>query len=467
MNLDFVDILLIQCPPWDFATPPLGINYLSSYLKKYLYRVSMFDLNITLYNLVNSRDKYLWEQKNNYWWVEDKLFEKVWDKLKKATIECICDHLKNIRTNHIGLSVNYSGICFTSELIKIIKDTDSTKKIVIGGWGCITEQMRSLFPKELVDVFVIGEGEETIREVLEVFRGYRSKSEVCGAIFNDGNQDRCNTRTPIMDLDIIPWPNYNDIDLSMYKYRILPLLTSRGCISNCSFCNDSPLSKPYRFRSAYNVFDEIKYHVKINQITQFAFKDLLCNGNIEQLDSLCRMVINSGLKISWDSQAIPRREMNYKFLCRLKKSGCGALIYGVESFSDNVLKYMRKLSTKNTAEMVIRDTYRAGINVYINIIVGFPGETEDDFMETYETIKRVRKYITEISAVSVCLINNNSALDKHYKDYGIIMPLSVNTRAKKWISADGKNTYEVRKARAEKILDLMEHIGLTYQTITI
>ena len=128
---------------------------------------------------------------------------------------------------------------------------------------------------------------------------------------------------------------------------------------------------------------------------------------------------------------------------------------------------MRKLFTGETAERVIRDTYRTGINAYINIIVGFPGETEDDFMETYEAIKRVRKYVTQISSISVCLVNNDSAMDLRYKDYGIIMPLDVKIRAKKWVSADGKNTYETRKGRAEKILDLIEHIGLTYQTITI
>jgi hypothetical protein len=467
VSSQYTDILFIQCPPWDTATAPLGINYLSSYLEKYLYRVSLFDLNIILHNLSDPGDKYLWEQKNNYWWVEDNLFEKIWVKLKKNTIECISNALKDTNAGCIGLSVNFSGIYFVTRLIEIIKTIDSTKKIVLGGWGCITEQMRSLFPKDLVDVFVIGEGEETIREVLEVFKGYRKANEVSGAIFLNKGQDVYSPRIPIMDLDTIPWPTYSDLDLNMYKYKILPLFTSRGCISNCSFCNDSPLSKPYRFRSAQNIFDEIEYHTGINKISQFAFKDLLCNGNIEQLSLLCDLIIKAGVKISWDSQAIPRQEMSYDFLCRLKRSGCGALIYGVESFSNNTLKYMRKIFTGETAERVIRDTYRAGINTYINIIVGFPGETEEDFRETYETIKRVRRYITQISSISACLVNNDSALDLHYKDYGIIMPLDVKIRAKKWVSKDGKSTYETRRARAEKILDLIEHIGLTYQTTTI
>ena len=331
----------------------------------------------------------------------------------------------------------------------------------------MNEHMRGLFPKELIDVFVIGEGEETLKEVMEALKGRREENKVRGAIFVKETGYVYEPRPPVMDLDTIPWPDFSGIDLNMYKCRVLPLFTSRGCISNCSFCNDSPLSKPYRFRSAENIFDEIKYHVESNKINHFAFKDLLCNGNMPQLSSLCDLIINSGQKISWNSQAIPRKEMTCDFLRKLKKSGCEALIYGVESFSDNVLRQMRKIFTKETAEKVLKDTHKAGINAQINIIVGFPGETEDDFKETCEAIKRTRNYITQIGAVSVCLVNNDSALDLHYEDYGLIMSPDPGIRAKKWVSADGKNTYEIRKERAEKIVNLIERVGLAYQTITI
>jgi hypothetical protein len=467
MNSNSADILLIQCPPWDTEAPPLGIAYLSSYLRQNSHKVSILDLNITLYNISEDNMKYLWEQRSYNWWVDNGLFEKTWDILEKNVIRCIQDSLGDIKTEYIGLSVNFAGIRFTSEVLKIINSIDSTKKIILGGWGCVNDHMRGLFPKELVDVFVIGEGEETLKEVLEAFKGYREKNKVCGAIFTKEDEYACEPRKPIMDLDTIPWPTFVGIDLNMYRCRALPLFTSRGCISNCSFCNDSPLSKPYRFRRAENVFDEIEYHTKNHQITDFAFKDLLCNGNMPQLNLLCDLIINSGLKINWNSQAIPRKEMTYEFLCKLKKSGCEALIYGVESFSNNVLTQMRKLFTGEIAEKVLKDTHQAGIKAQINIIVGFPGETESDFKETCEAIKRTRDYITQIGAVSVCLVNNDSALDLHYEDYGLIMPDDPVIRAKKWASADGKNTYQVRKERAENIINLIERIGLVYQTITI
>jgi hypothetical protein len=467
MNSNSADILLIQCPPWDTEAPPLGIAYLSSYLRQNSHKVSILDLNITLYNISEDNMKYLWEQRSYNWWADSGLFKKTWDMLEKNVIRCIQDNLRDIETEYIGLSVNFAGIRFTSEALKIINSIDSTKKIILGGWGCVNEHMRGLFPKELVDAFVIGEGEETLKEVMEAFKGRREKSKVCGAIFTKEDKYAYEPRKPIMDLDTMPWPTFNEMDLKMYRHRVLPLFTSRGCIGNCSFCNDSPLSKPYRFRSADNIFDEIKHHTENNRITCFAFKDLLCNGNIEQLSFLCGLIINSGLKINWSSQAIPRKEMTYELLCKLKKSGCESLIYGVESFSNNVLIQMRKLFTGETAEKVLKDTHQAGIKAQINIIVGFPGETENDFKETCEAIKRTRDYITQIGAVSVCLVNNDSALELHYEDYGLIMPADPVIRAKKWASTDGKNTYQVRKERAENIINLIERIGLVYQTITI
>ncbi len=247
----------------------------------------------------------------------------------------------------------------------------------------------------------------------------------------------------------------------------MPLFTSRGCIGTCSFCNDWHISKPYRYRSAQNVFEEIKFHTEDKHIDVFSFKDLLCNGNIERLNLLSDLIINSGIKIRWDSQAIPRKEMTYELLCKLKKSGCETLIYGVESFSNKVLRRMKKIFTKEVAEKVIKDTHAVGISTMVNIIVGFPGETESDFQETYEAIERNQKFISQIGAISVCLVNNDSDLELYPENYGLVLPTDPKIRAKKWVSIDGENKYEIRKERAENILELINRVGLLYATITI
>lgn len=460
------DILLIQCPPWDTTMPPLGIAYLSSYLRKQGYNTSVFDLNTALYHLANEDLKYLWAQESYDWWVNDDFFKNTWFQLREFATICIDKALQKVNTDYIGLSINFASIKFVIELIKIIRYIKSETKIILGGWGCVNAHMRNLFPKELVDVFVIGEGEETLKEAIEALRGDRNVDGVSGALFTKDSYSVYKPRPPIMNLDSIPWPTFSEFQLGQYK-GILPLFTSRGCIGNCSFCNDWHSSRPYRSRSAQNVFEEIKYHTEKNRIEMLSFKDLLCNGNIDRLNLLSDLIINSGIKIRWDSQAIPRKEMTYELLCKLRKSGCETLIYGVESFSNNVLKPMRKLFTKETAERVIKDTYKAGIKTFINIIVGFPGETDKDFQETFDAIKRNHKYIGQIGAISVCLVNGDCDLDIHSRDYGIILSFDPCTRAKEWRSADGKNTYKIRRKRAEMILELINQLQLSYETITM
>ncbi len=461
------DILLIQCPPWDVSMPPLGIAYLSSHLKKCGYTTLVFDLSVILYNSVRESSCFLWDQKSFDWWTDEALFRDTWSQLKALTENFIARVLQESSVPCIGLSASFASIRLVIELVKYIRARDGNIKIIVGGWGCSDEYMRSLYAQAPPDVFVAGEGERVITDVLEYLRGNKQEREIAGRVSKCGTALVVESESPVIDLDMIPWPTFSEFHLGLYKYAIIPLFGSRGCISRCAFCNDWLFSKPYRTHSARYIFEKIKYHVTHNNITIFSFKDLLCNGNMRQLEELCDLIIGSRLRITWDSQAIARREMTYAFLCKLKKSGCSSLVYGAESFSDNVLKRMGKLFTKEILEVVLRDTYRAGICPMVNLIAGFPGETEDDFRETMSFIEQNHKYIRRVGAVSVCLVNGHSPLDRDYEQYGIVLPEDHAIRAKKWFTKDGKNTYEIRRKRAERLVELLKRLRISYDTCTI
>ncbi len=454
------DILLIQCPPWDTLMPPLSLGYLAEYLKKRGREPLVYDLNVDLYHAVPQELKYLWDHASYDAWTDPGRFPMTRGLLEGPLAACLKNALEKSDAECIGLSVNFTGLRFAAEVLRVLAQTGHGSKIIVGGWGCVTDHMRAFLPQETIDAFVLGEGEETLIEVMDALREHREPEGVPGAIFPKNNGAPYRPRPPIRDLDSIPWPTFSGFDLSRYQTRSLPLLMSRGCIGQCSFCNDWPQSKPYRVRSARNVFDEVRYHLEKNRTDVFSFKDLACNGNIRELGALCDLIIGSGLKIRWDSNAICRREMTYELLCRLKKSGCESLMYGVESFSDNVLKRMNKNLTRRIAEQVIEDTYRAGIRASVNIIVGFPGETEADFRETMDALRRIRKHIVQVCVLSVCLINNDSMMDKDPQSFGIRLSLDPNVRAKQWTSMDGLNTYESRKDKARKIGALLEELCL-------
>lgn len=460
------DILLIQSPPWDTQMPPLGIAYLSSHLKSKGLQPLVLDINIYLYNKAEKERKAWWHQNFYDQWAQEDLFAFISDSYRDE-FNRLLDRILSVETKFIGFSVNFASRLFTIELAKRIKQRDKTRLIILGGFGCITGHMRGLFPREVFDIFVIREGEEPLYDILDYDRKGKDLDAIPGIVINRGGvlSDYV-LRPPIKNLDSIAFPTFEEFYLSLYRNNSLPLITSRGCISKCTFCNDHEMSAPFRFRSAGNVLSEIKFHIKNYKIFYFSFKDLLCNGNPKELALLCDMIIESGLIINWDSQAIPKKDLTLDLLLKMKKAGCKTLIYGVESCSNNVLKKMGKLFTKEDVVKVLADTRRAGIRTLINIIVGFPGETEEDFMETYNFLKSERRNIYSFSAVSSCLVNNDSDLERHPEKFGLNLPQDALLKPNYWTDNYG-STLQLRRERLKTINALIKELSFSYECSNI
>lgn len=455
------DILLVFCPPWDVYMPPLGISYLASNLAKFNFKVLIFDVNIQLFNKSDANDRELWRPEKYDLWVDEKLFVDLEKKFKEH-IESAAWEIIHTNARVIGFSVHMSNRRFTIALINELKKWARDKIIILGGYGCSNEQMRSEVPESLADIFVIGEGEETIVEIVSRIKDSIKLENINGAIITkEYRRFDLIPRMPVQDLNTLAYPTYKEYLLEDYMDPTLPILLSRGCIGRCAFCNDYVLARPYRTRSAQNVFEEILYHIGNNGITSFSFKDLLCNGNIRNLEELCDLIIAKGLHLTWDSQAIPKKDMSLELLTKMKKAGCHTLIYGIESFSNRVLKRMRKYFEAEDAIEVLKLTKKTGIRTLINIIVGFPGERDEDFMLTYNAIKINESYIDMFSSLNTCCVNADSDLDRYHKNYNIVLPENPFERALKWYTLDG-NTYELRKERALRILSLLDELGISY-----
>jgi len=456
------DILLILCPPWDIKMPPLGIAYLASDLKKQGFRPLIFDMNITLFHAVSRENKKWWESEKYDFWFDETLFSKI-----RPFFDSFIDEYVNailaLKTKIIGFSIHASNRLITVEVAKRIKQKDKDKIFIYGGWGCCNDGMRRVIPLELVDFFVIGEGEDILAELLEALRTGKAIEDIPRVIIQkDGYLSEYKSSPPVEALDSLAFPTYDEFYLNQYIDHAIALFTSRGCIGKCSFCNDYAMTHPYRYRSAEHIFKEIEYHIQHNNIRDFAIKDLLCNGNTKQLNLLCYLIIESGNRINWDAQAVSSRNLTPELLKKMKRAGCHMLIYGIESGSNKTLKKMKKLFSVEEAEMVLRSTYEAGIDTMINIIVGFPGETEGDFQQTIDFIRRNRAYLTKIGAVSILTINWNTHLHLYPEEYGVILNGSSKRRAVLWEGRDGNN-YTLRRKKAEEVLRLLSELSLSHE----
>jgi len=143
--------------------------------------------------------------------------------------------------------------------------------------------------------------------------------------------------------------------------------------------------------------------------------------------------------------ALLRREMTISLLTKMKKAGCHFIVWGMESGCPRVLELMRKrFFTMPLAKEIIRATYDVGILQGVALIVGFPGETEEMFMETVQFLKEYQMYFKSVGVQPMYVVRNSLVHDKH-DEFGIDRDNA--DEGIRWQSVDGSNTYETRLKR--------------------
>jgi len=452
------DIALVVTPPWVVKMPPLGIAYLVTYLKHKGLNPFLYDLNVKLHNNSGKSKQYLWEISSLNSKSPEKAAFDIFSAFKNK-LSVFVDELLLLDTKVIGFSTNLISLWVALEIAKLIKQRAPEKIIIFGGPGCFWDYKR--IPPGVVDAFVIGEGEAVLCEMLDAIKQGREIKDIPGVIVNqEGKYSDLINRKPL-DINTIPYPTFKEFRLSAYNknsgYKPLPLLTSRGCLGRCSYCIDHRMWGPVRTRTAGSVFSEVEYLINNYEKKEFEFNDLICNGNLKELEKFSELLIKSGYKINWVSYAIIRKDMQKDLFVKMKKGGCHTLIYGMESGSNTVLKRMNKYYTAEEAERILRFTHEAGICANINIIVGFPGETEDEFNDTVEFLRKNKDYIDEVTNVSGCVLFSESEMGHNRDKFGIKLREGADTLL--FEDNSGINP-EARKSRVERMLQAISDMGI-------
>ncbi len=267
---------------------------------------------------------------------------------------------------------------------------------------------------------------------------------------------------PIMNLNDLPFPDLDAYDLSAYTDKnAFPVFTSRGCVMKCSFCTDTHFWRPYRYRRADNVVREIIQLKKKYNNGFISFNDSLINGNYINLIYLCNLLINKKVNISWGGNCRVDKRLDSAILEKMKDAGCEYLILGIESGSNKILGLMRKGFTIEETERFIYDCNKVGIEIEANWVIGFPGETDEDFMATANFIIKHEGLIKK-NIFSTLTINQFSYLESHKEEFGIILNgphLGI------WSSVDGQNTIELRNARLRYLEDIEQKRSKVYDIV--
>jgi radical SAM superfamily enzyme YgiQ (UPF0313 family) len=209
-----------------------------------------------------------------------------------------------------------------------------------------------------------------------------------------------------MDLDSLPWPDYDGFEYHKYLenvwVRAIPLydmfdfpkpynvVASRSCPFNCTFCFH-PLGRKYRQRSIDSIMEEIETNVKKYRANIIHIYDELFSKNRERVLEFCRRLKKFRQELSWECKWLCGLRVDMiddELLSAMKDAGCHNIGFGIESYSADVLKSMRKHTTPQQIENAVFLTRKNKIGVGGNLIFGDPAETPQTVAESLDFWKR-------------------------------------------------------------------------------
>jgi len=462
-----LDMLLVTLPPWGVENPPIGLGYLDAYIRSKGLKSAVYDFNIYFHNCAADGYKMLWHVENKNYWSNEKTFPAVY-KLFQNQIDYAVKKISSTQANLIGFSVVDPKERITIEVIKRVRKAAPEKKIILGGPACSTPEQRDCFADNIpggIDYFVVGEGEETLYEIVQRKREV-SNGGLAGLAYKVNGGWRTISRKPIAPLDLIPFPDYRSFDLNQYVAKSTVLVEwSRGCLGRCSFCKNYRLVGGYRRRSPEHVLEELAFLKNNYKVDTFTVCDNLMNGDIQQLEGICEGMIKHNLQMRWSGQVAPRHQMRGQLFDRMRRAGCFKVQIGVESGSEKVLKLMKKPYLPQTAAENIKAAKSSGMETEIFLLVGFPGETEREFRRTIDFIKRSSRYIDTIKSINTLHLIAGTEIYEKPESFNLAA-LPKNNWHYLWETKDG-NTYASRKRRVEELLKLVSLFGIKVQETNI
>lgn len=347
----------------DWATPPIGIAYVSAYLKANGVNTVTVNMNLEDDDVYTVLEKYIREYKI--------------DALGTAELVVNCSKLQEI--------------CRCARKIK------PDIMIWVGG-GLPTNspyETMQLIPE--ADFGMIGEGEISSLELIRAWENGTDidKINVPGLMVRKRNGEIYQTplRTPIANLDELPFPDWEGFRLveTCKKYRkdkegvVTSIVSSRSCPNACTFCSKSLKISRYRRRSLDSIFAEIDNLVNKYHVTQLNFNDELFADKSDRLYQFCDRMEKYNIKYRICMHV--GKNLTYPLLKRMYESGCRVIFYGLESADNDILKSMRKFTKIEEIERCLRVTKQAGITAEGNFIFGDPKETTKTVNKTLDWIR--------------------------------------------------------------------------------
>lgn len=281
----------------------------------------------------------------------------------------------------VGVSCMANLLPFTILALREFKERYPHKTLILGGVGPAAVEEKILMRFPWIDIIVKGEAEQTFPELLEALTRHGSLAGIPGVLFRqDGHVVRNPERQRITDLDRIPLPAFERVDLK--KYAGYGLVSSRGCPYRCTFCGVAPIWGHQAYhRSNESILSEMRVLRERAGVEMFLFQDEFFVSGKERVMSFCQALKNSGMRVMW--KAFGRVNLtDIEMMEAMAGCGCVELRFGVESASDRILQLTEKGFTSEMVLNLIPEAIQIFPRVDAFYIWGFPFETREEFSQT-------------------------------------------------------------------------------------
>lgn len=350
--------------------------------------------------------------------LDTKEFRKIMAKAREKPIDSIPDadrHLdkfillynfgilqKIIDESHIadygciGFSVlSESNLRYSLLLARMIRELYPEKKIIFGGLF-FNDFAEGILDYGFIDFLVVGKGLVSMRKILDIINGKENGIAPDGKIifFESGEKhileaSRENNYNNSLEL----LPDYDDFTIRDYttfghEAAFMSMFTS-GCKYNCAYCAWNQFDKKIECADIEKVVDNMIAQKEKYGVKKFFIANSSINQNKDLLKQFCQALIEKDSPITYNALG----NVDYidaEVVSLLKRSGCGALFLGVESFDDSVLKNVHKPHRNKDIFNAIDLCIKGNLKFVICLISGLPGETEKEHAVTKEALSRIK-----------------------------------------------------------------------------
>lgn len=325
----------------------------------------------------------------------------LWDGMFRKSTQEFVSALKEHRPRVVGISALSTVRAAALELARLAHDHGA---IVLMGGADPTARPKSYLEyqvngEHLVDIVVVGEGEETILELMPVFLGRATApplDQILGLAYRDdaGRPVHTSPRPLHKAIDEIPWPARDMLDMEAYRrawhakhgFFSLSVIASRGCPYECAWCQKGVFGRSFRPRAPERVAEEMRHIKERYHPDQVRIVDDVLGIDRRWVKRWRDAMLAQDAVIPFECLSrvdLVDREM----LTWLKEAGCVRINFGAESGSQKVLDAMHKGTTVEQIREAARLCHDLGIEVYFYIMVGYPGEEWQDIQATVRLLR--------------------------------------------------------------------------------